>query len=225
MKLFNIDSPLMRTLGKASDLVILNLLTVLMCIPIVTAGASFTAMHYCCLKLVRDHENKISKQFFHSFKDNLRQSTVIWLILLAIVGFFGTDLYLMYINPTEVSTFILGGIIAALALLFFVGIMVFPIQAKFYNPISKTFKTAFLYSFKHFPRTLLIMLATLFPFLLFFIGRLGLLLFPLELCFCFSAPAFLAAYLYNHDFEAAEAAILAKNKPAEEDSAEDGETT
>ncbi|MBO6206125.1 MAG: DUF624 domain-containing protein [Lachnospiraceae bacterium] len=219
MKIFDIDSPLMRVLGKVTDLVVLNLLTVLMCIPIVTAGASFTAMHYCCLKIVRGHENKISKQFFHSFKDNMRQSTVIWLVFLLLLAFFGGDLYLMYLNPSEVSTFILGGIIAALALLFFAGTMVFPLQAKFYNPIPKTIKTAFLFSFRHFPQTLLVMLATLFPFSLFLIGNLGILLFPLILCFCFSAPGYLSAKFYDKDFAAAEEAILAKN-PQSTDSQE-----
>ncbi len=212
MKIFDIDSPLMRVLGKAADLLVLNLLTLVMCIPIITAGASLTAMHYCCLKIVRDHENSIPKQFFHSFKDNLRQSTVIWLLFLAVVAFFGLDLHLMYINPTETSTFIFGGIIAALALLLFAGTMVFPIQAKFYNPIPKTLKTAFLFSFKHFPRTLLMLAVNLFPFSLFLLGNLGWMLLPLILCFCFSAPAFLAAVLYNKDFEAAEEAIRAKNE-------------
>ena len=61
MKIFDIDSPLMQVLGKISDLVILNLITVVMCIPIVTAGASFTAMHYCCLKIARDHETGMFK--------------------------------------------------------------------------------------------------------------------------------------------------------------------
>ena len=220
MKIFDIDSPLMRVLGKAADLLVLNLLTLVMCIPIVTAGASLTAMHYCCLKIVRDHENSIPKQFFHSFKDNLRQSTVIWLLFLAVVAFFGLDLHLMYINPTETSTFIFGGIIAALALLFFAGTMVFPIQAKFYNPIPKTLKTAFLFSFKHFPRTLLMLAVNLFPFSLFLLGNLGWMLLPLILCFCFSAPAFLAAVLYNKDFEAAEEAIRAK-KEAKQTTTED----
>ena len=220
MKIFDIDSPLMRVLGKAADLLVLNLLTLVMCIPIITAGASLTAMHYCCLKIVRDHENSIPKQFFHSFKDNLRQSTVIWLLFLAVVAFFGLDLHLMYINPTETSTFIFGGIIAALALLLFAGTMVFPIQAKFYNPIPKTLKTAFLFSFKHFPRTLLMLAVNLFPFSLFLLGNLGWMLLPLILCFCFSAPAFLAAVLYNKDFEAAEEAIRAK-KEAKQTTTED----
>ncbi len=52
----------------------------------------------------------------------------------------------------------------------------------------------------------------LFPFSLFLLGNLGWMLLPLILCFCFSAPAFLAAVLYNKDFEAAEEAIRAKNE-------------
>ena len=49
-KLFNIDSPVMRFLGKVADLMILNLVTLLCCIPVVTIGASLTAMHYVLLK-------------------------------------------------------------------------------------------------------------------------------------------------------------------------------
>ena len=41
-KLFNIDSPVMRFLGKVADLMILNLVTLLCCIPVVTIGASLT---------------------------------------------------------------------------------------------------------------------------------------------------------------------------------------
>ena len=56
-KLFNIDSPVMRFLGKVADLMILNLVTLLCCIPVVTIGASLTAMHYVLLKMVRNEES------------------------------------------------------------------------------------------------------------------------------------------------------------------------
>ncbi len=204
MKIFEVESPLMRFLGKMTDIVIVNLLTVVLCIPIITAGAAFTAMHYCMLKLVRDEEAGIAKQFFHSFKDNFKQSTIIWLIFLVIAAFFGVDLFLLYNSTNEMSAYVFGGIIAFIALIMFIGVFVYPLQAKFVNPISKTLKTAFVFAFKHFPITLLILLAEAFPFLLFFIGNLGLFLLPLEFCFCFALPAFLAAKLYNKDFKKAE---------------------
>ncbi len=226
MKFLQLDSPLMKVLGKIADLVIINLLTVLLCIPVITAGAAFTAMHYCCLKLIRNEEAGIAKQFFHSFKDNFKQSTIIWLIFLGIMGFFGVDLALMYMNPTEISQYILGGILVFIVLILFVGVFVYPIQAKFANPIPRTIKSAFVFSFRHFPKTLLILLAEVFPILLFFtpyIGfriNVGLMIFPLILCFLFTAPAYLAAYLYNKDFKKAEDKYLAEH-PMEDPSAND----
>ena len=68
MKFFNLDSPLMKFLSRMTDILWLNILTVVCSIPIVTAGASFTALHYVCLKMVRDEEGYITKDFFKSFK-------------------------------------------------------------------------------------------------------------------------------------------------------------
>ncbi|MBP5607566.1 MAG: YesL family protein [Lachnospiraceae bacterium] len=218
MKIFAIDSPLMNILSKIADLMILNLITLVMCIPIITAGASFTAMHYCCLKLTRGHETSMVKQFFHSFKENFRQSTIIWLIFLFIMAFLGLDIMLMYNNPTEISTFIFGGILAVLILILFGGCMVYPLQAKFANPIPQTIKMGFYFSFRHFFRTLLMLVLKLIPLGLLILGNIGLMLFPLIICFCFSAPGFAAARLYDKSFQEAEDAIYAKM------AAEKGET-
>ena len=163
MKLFELDGPIMRVLGKISDLLILNLLTILCCLPIITAGAAFTAMHYCCLKLVRGKETSMSADFFHSFKDNFKQSTAIWLLFLLFSAVMGFNLYSMYINPTDLSSFVLGGTLVVIGLVLFAGTMVFPIQAKFVNPITKTLKTSLLFSFRNFPRVLVMMLVNLIP--------------------------------------------------------------
>ena len=87
-KLFDLDSPLMRVLSKMADLMILNLLMIVLCLPIVTAGAAFTAMHYVLLKMVRDEDSYLLKSFFKSFKLNFRQATIIWAIMLGIAVLF-----------------------------------------------------------------------------------------------------------------------------------------
>lgn len=56
MKLFDIEGPLMQGLTKIADLMILNLLTILCCLPIFTIGAALTALHYQVLKMVRHEE-------------------------------------------------------------------------------------------------------------------------------------------------------------------------
>ena len=70
MKIFDLDSPLMNVLNKMADLMWLNILTLICCIPIITAGAAFTSMHYVALKIVRNEESYITRSFFKSFKTN-----------------------------------------------------------------------------------------------------------------------------------------------------------
>ena len=55
-KFFNMDGPVMRGLTRVFDLVLLNLLTVLCSIPLITIGASLAAMHSVLLKMVRNEE-------------------------------------------------------------------------------------------------------------------------------------------------------------------------
>ena len=72
MNLFNMDNAFYRAVGKMVDLIWLNLLTVLCCIPVVTAGASLTAMYYVSLRMVKNEESSITKNFFKSFKENFQ---------------------------------------------------------------------------------------------------------------------------------------------------------
>ena len=91
--IFNYDNPIWRFMGKFCDILILNVLWIVLSIPIVTIGASTTAVYYVTLKLVRDEEGPTIRSFFKSFKENFKQSTAIWLILLAAGALTGFDLY------------------------------------------------------------------------------------------------------------------------------------
>ena len=91
--IFNYDNPFWRFIGKFCDVMILNVLWVLCSIPVVTMGASTTAVYYVTLKLVRDEEGPTIRSFFRSFKENFRQATIIWLIMLAAGSLLGFDLY------------------------------------------------------------------------------------------------------------------------------------
>ena len=58
--LFNLDSPIMRFLSKVCDLMILNVMCIICCLPIVTAGASITALYTITMKMVRGEEVLLS---------------------------------------------------------------------------------------------------------------------------------------------------------------------
>jgi len=82
--ILNFDGPLMSFITKITYSAYLNILWLICCLPIVTIGASTTALFYVSLKVAKNEEGSITKAFFHSFKANFRQSTVIWLILLVV---------------------------------------------------------------------------------------------------------------------------------------------
>ncbi len=90
-KFFDIDSPFIQFLNRVADLMILNFLVMICCLPIFTIGASYTAMHYVLLKMVRKEEGYLIRGFFKSFKQNFKQATLIWLGMLVLIAFFGVD--------------------------------------------------------------------------------------------------------------------------------------
>ena len=86
----------MRALSRVADLMILNFLTLVCSIPVITAGAALTALHYSCLKMVRDEDSYLIKAYFKSFRENFRQATIIWVLLLLAVGAIAADIAIMY---------------------------------------------------------------------------------------------------------------------------------
>ena len=82
MKLFNPDSPLMSFLTRLADLVILNLLWLVCCVPVVTIGASTTAMYHVLRHLQDGGVTSITRDFFQSFKSDFKQATLVYLVLL-----------------------------------------------------------------------------------------------------------------------------------------------
>lgn len=202
--IFNYDGPLMSGLGKLADLVILNLLTLLFCIPIVTIGASITACHYVALQ-IRRGEGYVIRNFWKSFKMNLGQSTVIWFIL-AINVVLCLYVTLFFIVGGTMGAIVKGVLFVALLFWTFIGCWVFPMQSKFINNIGTTIKNSFLLAFKYLFRTVLMVVINLLPVVLFLVVNFQW--YSILLLFGFSVPAYLCAMLYDKKFEEIENMIL-----------------
>lgn len=156
-------------MGKVADLFLLNIICLICCIPIVTAGASITALYYVTMKMVKNEESYLFRSFFKSFKENLKQATVIHLFMLAAAIILYLDLNIVKAMQGSISqvlhvVFIAFTFLYALLLLY-----VYPVLAKFYNSIKNTFSNAFLMSIRHLPYTVLMVLITLCPLLILFI--------------------------------------------------------
>ena len=149
--LFNYDNPVWRFIGKFWDELVVNLLWIICSIPIVTIGASTTAMYYVTLRLVRDEDGYTIRSFFKSFKDNFKQATAIWLIFLAVGLILGFDLYfvLTMMAYSTLRTVMTTVFLALLFIWFAMFTFVFPLQSRFYNPVKKTIFNAFFMSIRH----------------------------------------------------------------------------
>ena len=83
---FNPEGSVMRALSRVADLAILNVLWLVCSIPVVTMGASTTAFYSISMKMVRDEESYIIRGFFKAFKENFKQSLIVWLIFLLVTS-------------------------------------------------------------------------------------------------------------------------------------------
>lgn len=215
MKLFSLDSPLMQALSKVADLLWLNVLTLICCLPIVTVGASLTAMNYMALKIVRNEECYITKGFFKSFRENFKQATLIWLILLLMTVILAADFLIMRGSSDTVFEKALRGVVMAVSFMVaFTMIFVFPVLAKFDNTVFRTLKNALMMSLMQFPKTILMLVAYAVPPVLFFTVVPAM---PLCLLFGLSVPAWISAKLYNKFFKKLEDQVRAANPTAEEE--------
>ncbi len=151
MRFFSYDSKFGQIFLKLSYGCCLNVLWLVCCLPIVTIGASTTALYYTSFKIAKDEGSYITKMFFHSFKQNFRQATVIWLIMLVTGLIIGADAVLLYrLRATSTGTvaviwtLLLAAIFACMIAYAIVLAYIFPLLSIASNTTANMFKNAFL---------------------------------------------------------------------------------
>lgn len=165
-KLFDYDNPFFSFMSRVWDLMILNFLAVLFSLPVITAGASATALYYVTLKMAEDRESHIYKSFLKSFRDNLRQSTVIHVIMCVAGAILIIDYRFFVLGNQGLPAFFLMAVLfMALPLIYlFILLYVYAVQARFINPVFRTLSNAFMMSIRHLPSTILMIILNLIFF-------------------------------------------------------------
>jgi uncharacterized membrane protein YesL len=158
--LFSADSELMRGLTKLADIMILNFLFIATSLPLVTLGASLTALNFTALRIGTGECVSVSADYVRSFRRNFRQATVVALILLGLAAVLAA--WYLVITTFEVGAlaeFVLLAIWYVLAFNFAImSLFVFPYLASFEGRTRDVFRNARLMSWKH-PLTSLAALA------------------------------------------------------------------
>ena len=156
-------SKLMNAFLTFGDIVEVNILWIICCLPIITIGASTTAMYTVCFRLVKQEAGSTRKDFFRSFKANFKKATTIW-IMFVLAAFFlyfemlyGTN----YVGGLALFYFFLASIESMLMVM--VLAFLFPLVARYDNTVLNTIKNSFLLSLSNFGSFLKIFVAWFFP--------------------------------------------------------------
>jgi len=194
--LFDPDSLIMQIISRFCDIVILNVVFLLTCLPIFTIGAAHTALYDVVFRMDTEREGKMLSTYFRSFGENFRQSTALWLVLFL----FGAA---TYVNMTRFSflgesSYSLGYalfIVSMLVLLLEVFIFSygFPLLSRFRNSTRRTALNALLLAIGNLPRTLVVAVINCFPWVLLIVNFYAFM----QLGFIWLAMYFAAAAYFN----------------------------
>ena len=153
-----------KVLNRIAELVGLNLLAILFCIPIITIGASITAVYGCIFRIQEKREGYLTKDFWKLFKECFRSSTIIYLVGVAVVAMLYLD-YQIFATDSRLDILqvlvVAGGILVAEIFTY-----AFPMESYFENSLKATVKNALLLGISNIPYTLLMLGINVFPFFL-----------------------------------------------------------
>jgi uncharacterized membrane protein YesL len=165
VSIFDANSPLLRFLTKVADLMILNIVFVVTSVPIVTLGASLTALNYTAMKLVTNESESVTGDYLRSFRANFRQGTLLGLA----VAFLALILAAWYVavetlELSAVAQFLLQAICYLVALrVVLAALYAFPYLAKFEDSVRDVLNNSRKMSLRHLFASLTVLTVTALP--------------------------------------------------------------
>lgn len=158
-------------MSKFIDIILLNVIFLLSCIPVFTAGAAWTAMYYTCVKVIRRDRGKVWQEYIKSFKSNLKTAVGIWIPLVVLEGGIGVITYrLLTGGHSSFSAAAIG--IAMAFFLFVLAVMIysFAILSRFTVSAAGAVKNAVIMSIRHGGESIYMLVLTLGLATLFMMG-------------------------------------------------------
>lgn len=164
--ILNLDGVFFQFLSRVGDMIILNFLTLICCIPVVTAGAAMAALYKVTVDMVYDMEGGMIKGFFRAFRDNFKQATLYWLILLVVIVSLGCDYLLLFSFFPEggKALYVLLAILACLVVCIS-GYMI-PLMVRYENTLRVHVMNAAVLAIIKLPKTVAMAVLNLLPLII-----------------------------------------------------------
>lgn len=193
-RIFDADNAFFRFMSRVADALILNLFFLITSIPIVTIGASYTAMYYYCTKAIGNEEGYLWKSYWKSFKTNFVQGFLMELFFVVVGVILYVDLKYLYGNAFNGGGFgwrLLFFIVVGMAILAAVTLLyAFPLLSRFDNTTFNIIRNAAFMSLRHLPQTV--------PLILIFglAAFIGWAMFPVSIFFIVGAWVYVSSIFF-----------------------------
>lgn len=191
----------LRFLTEISDIIVLNLLFLLSCLPIFTIGAAMTALYSVTLKIVRREYPAMREAYLAAFRENFRQSTLLWLPALTIFLIAGAD-YVLF--PVLLPGFFgLPRMVLVLGCAAVFGILLYALSmvSRFVCTTSQLLRNAVKMFFGYFPTSLLLLLLHAAVPVTFLLSPLFFLTVSCIFLICgFAVVALISSFFLNRIF-------------------------
>ena len=214
MRIFNIDSKVIRFGNKVTDLMILQVLTIVFSLPIITIGPTFTAMHHVLLKMYRKQDPSVVSTFWAAFKSNFKQATLMWLFYLGFFLILIADLW-FFVTAEDVLWRLAIYVLPILALLGLMsGCWAFILLSRYENTILNTLRHAFTLLLRYPLKTLSMVVLMALSIWLSYLYRFTI---PFLMLLGISVPGFLCTIVYSKIFDTLEGTDWRKEQQITED--------
>lgn len=154
------NSPVIAFFNKLTDLILLNVLWIICCLPVVTAGAATCAAYYVTITSIRCGDGYVLKRFFGAFKSSFVPVTPVWLGLLAAGFILVADLFFWYHFGGVFGRVMLMVSMAIAILLWIWSLWIFPVFAKFSGKRRELLKNAAAFAVGYLPYTAIVLVIT-----------------------------------------------------------------
>ena len=150
----------MRGMMLITNLICLNLLWLLCCVPVITAGAATTAMYSVIFQYITKQDDSVLKPFFKAFKENFKTVTPIWVLHLLIGAALGAEVFYLSQGAQLWIKAIFG-----ILLFVYIGVSayLYPILARYYTSRKQALLNSFALSTRYLFTTFCVVVLNAVP--------------------------------------------------------------
>lgn len=161
---FSLDGKLFKGLTRIGDFMILGILTIVMCVPVVTMGGALSAALYTGMRLIRNEEGYVTRDFFRALKRNFLQGLIIEIIMGILGGVLFFDIRICYrwghVQGSQFGSILMYAIIGIALVWLAVLLFALAMLARYDNKVLSTIKNALIVCVHHLPQTIILLIAT-----------------------------------------------------------------